>query len=133
MLSKEQNKTATGPKAYICQDYADGKEVPELARTYGLSSRRITQILNAAGITRRKPKRRDKQALSKVHVRIGLHLYQFRKDKGVDLMDASNDLDPSSIKIRRIEKGTSELELLDLLNIAAYMELNLPDLFDRGQ
>lgn len=110
---------------YICQDYLDGKEIVDLARTYGLTGTRISQILKAGGIKRRKPNRRDKQALSKLHVRIGLHLYQYRRDNGLDLTTVANDLELSAIKVRRIEKGISELELLDLLNIATYTDTDV--------
>ena len=37
----------------IAADYNDGKEIGEIARGYGLTERRVSQILRAEGITLR--------------------------------------------------------------------------------
>lgn len=112
----------------IVQDYRDGKEIHELRRIWGLSERRISQILRAQGVTRRPRRMGEKQALSRVHARIGLALYEYRTDNGVELFEAANDLEKSAIFIRKVEKGTTAIELLDLIDIAGYIGRELPDL-----
>jgi len=116
---------------YICDDYTTGKEVHELSRAYGISERRVGQILQANGITRRPRSLIAKASLSQVHTRVGLHLYTFRFNKGIGPHDAANDLGWTVIKLRKIEKGTTEVELLDLLDIAAYTETRLMEIIDK--
>lgn len=55
---------------YICQDYTDGMEIHELSRTYGVSERRISQILSENNITRRPRSTQQKSALSNHHTRL---------------------------------------------------------------
>lgn len=116
---------------YVCQDYLDGKEIHELSRIYGLSERRISQILKANKITRRPRNSVEKKALSREHARLGIHLYTFRFDRGIDLFDAADDLGWSAIKLRKIEKGTANVELLDLMDVAAYTEVKIGELLEK--
>lgn len=104
-----------------------------MARTYGLSEKRIKQILKVRKIPRRAYKKlTDKQAISQVHVRIGLCLYTYRMDHGIELFEAANDLERSMIRIRKIEKGTSPIELLDLIDIASYTGTTVSELLREG-
>ena len=117
---------------FICQDYASGKEINELSRTYGLSERRVSQILTAADIVRRPRKGREKQALSRLHARIGLHLYHYAKENGFDKRDVANDLEKTAIHVGKVYRGLVPLELLDLLDIAAYTQTSVAELIKDG-
>lgn len=114
---------------YLCQDYLDRKEIHELSRSYGLSERRVSQILQANGVPRR-PRNNHKKALSAAHSRLGLHLYNFRFEHGIDLFDAADAMGWSAITLRKVEKGTTSVELLDLLDIAAYTETKIETLLE---
>ena len=104
----------------LCQDYKDGMEINELARAYGLSERRVSQILRSNGIDRRPRRSGGKKALSSMHVRLGLHLYHYRHQNQIDLCVAADEIGWSSIALRKVENGTKEVELLDLIDIAAF-------------
>lgn len=117
--------------AYLCQDYQDGTEINELARSYGLSERRVSQILQANNIPRRPRPQGGKKPLSHEHARLGIHLYTHRFDRGIELHDAANDLGWSTIHLRKVEKGTTNVELLDLMDIAAYTETELGQLLEK--
>lgn len=67
--------------ADICHDY-NTMEVAELARTYGLSSKRIKQILDEKEISRRPRLAGEKRIISMAHSVVGLNLYSFREAKG---------------------------------------------------
>ena len=62
--------TTTERDQYICQDYTDGMEIHELSRTYGVSERRISQILHEYDIPRRPRNTQQKTALSNHHTRL---------------------------------------------------------------
>jgi hypothetical protein len=115
---------------YVGQDYREGKEIHELSRSYGLSERRISQILQIRGIPRRPRTSSEKKALSRQHSRIGIHLYNFRFEHNIELFKAVEDLGWSGITIRKVEKGTKELELLDLMDIAAYTQVKIGELLE---
>ena len=57
--------------AYLCQDYLDGTKINELARSYGLSERRVSQILQANNVPRRPRPQGGKKPLSHEHARLG--------------------------------------------------------------
>lgn len=117
--------------AFLCQDYQEGMEINELARSYGLSERRVSQILRANNIVRRPRVAADKKPLSAEHARIGLHLHKYRFERNLDPHTAATELGWSVIKLRKVEKGTTEVELLDLLDIAAYTEVNIGKLLEK--
>lgn len=116
---------------YICQEYKDGVAVGEISRSYGISERRVTQILRENGVAMRPRNQKAKRPLSATHARIGLHLYNHRFDRGIELHSAANDLGWSAIKLRKVEKGTREVELLDLLDIAAYTGVKVGELLEK--
>lgn len=115
----------------ILADYDDGKgmAVRELASAYGLSDKQIKNILKAQGVDSipRQPKVRE-QSISSVHARLGLHLYDYRFEKGHSDYYAANQINLSTLKLRRIERGRQEVDLLTLQDIAAYTETPLDDL-----
>ncbi len=113
---------------YICQDYSDGKEISELARSYGISDRRVAQILRANGVQLRPRSAEEKKPLSPLHARIGMHLYNYRFDRGFEPYSASMEMGWSMLKLRKVEKGVTELELLDLVDIAAFTGCKIVDL-----
>lgn len=124
--------TTTSRNEYVCQDYADGMEINELARTYGVSERRISQILVEHRVPRRPKNPVDKKPVSAQHVRLGLYLYNFRFDRGTEPHEAANALGWSVIKLRKIEKGVTSVELLDLFDIAAYTETSYGELLEKA-
>lgn len=114
----------------ICHDYKS-TEISELARSYGLSPKRIKQILDEKNVERRPRLTGEKRIISQVHSLIGLHLYSFREAKGLEALVAANQMGWSMIKLRRIEQGLQEIELLDLIDIATYTKTPVAQLLER--
>lgn len=114
--------------SHICEEYKDGKEVGDLARTYGLTERRTQQILRANGVVLRPRTTGDKKPISKLHAKIGLALYNYRFDHDIELYDAANDLGWSAIKVRKVEQGVGPIELLDLLDIKSFAKVDFGEL-----
>lgn len=115
---------------YIGQDYSSGIEINELARSYGVCEKRIAQILQIQGISRRPRSEVKKSVVSGSHVRLGLHLYNYRFENHIELHDASRDLGWSPIKLRKVEKGMTSVDLLDLQDIAAYTKCKVGQLVE---
>ncbi|NOD70158.1 hypothetical protein [Ruegeria sp. HKCCD7303] len=113
---------------YICQDYSDGKEISELARSYGISDRRVAQILRANEVQLRPRTTEEKKPLSPLHVRLGMHLYNYRFNRGLEPYDAATEMGWSMLKVRKVEKGVTELELLELIDIAKYTQTTLDEI-----
>ena len=55
-------------------------------------------------------------------------LYTHRFDRGMEVIEAAEQLGWSVITLRKVEKGVTTLELLDLMDIAAYTQMTLADL-----
>jgi hypothetical protein len=106
---------------YIIQDYKAQTSVKSLARSNGLTDRRIMQILNGHGVEiRPRPKRFEIEPISKQHERIGRSIADYMFDNEVDLYEASNALGWSFSKLRKTIEGITDIELLDLIDIASY-------------
>lgn len=115
----------------ICKDYLEsGKSIDELTRLYGLSSRRIRQVLDVGNIKLRPAARSNQLCLSGLHRRIGTHLYNYRFDLGREIGGVADDLSMSMIRVRQIERGIGKLELLEILDIASYTKTSLARLLE---
>lgn len=121
----------TSRDSCICADYRSGSTTGELAREHGLSETRINQILRSHRVDRR-PKFSDAAKVrSSFHARIGEKVYDHRFGLEQDVYDAATAIGISAIKLRKIEKGVCELELLDLLDLAAYIGVEVGELLER--
>jgi hypothetical protein len=108
---------------YIIQDYKAQTSVKSLARSYGLTDRRIMQILQGNNVEiRPRLKRFEIEPISKQHERIGRSIADYMFDNEVDLYQASNALGWSYGKLRKTIEGITDIELLDLMDIASYTE-----------
>jgi hypothetical protein len=106
---------------YIIQDYKAQTSVKSLARSYGLSDRRIMQILNGQGVEiRPRLKRFEIEPISKQHERIGRFIADYVFDNEIDLYQASIAIGWNFSKLRKTFEGIIDIELLDLLDIASY-------------
>jgi hypothetical protein len=106
---------------YIIQDYKAQTSVKSLARSYGLSDRRIMQILNGQGVEiRPRLKRFEIEPISKQHERIGRSIADYVFDNEIDLYQASIAIGWNFSKLRKTIEGIIDIELLDLLDIASY-------------
>ena len=112
----------------ILQDYNEGMDVSQLSRSYGIGERRILQILESEGAKIRPRQPGQATTISQRHVKIGLHLYEYRISEGLDPTEAAEKLGWSMIKMRKVEKGASTLELLDLIDISAYTKTPIEEL-----
>lgn len=117
---------------YIVAEYRNGRSVEEIARQNGLTPRRIKQILSGNHVVLRRKQAGETKPISRMHELIGLHLYFFRDDQGMEAIDAANKLGWSLIRFRKIERGVMELELLELLDILAFTKSTLEDIIKNG-
>lgn len=108
---------------YIVQDYAAGMDIKAIARDQGISDRRVMQILKSNGVEfRARKKRFEMKPISQAHERIGRMLVDHRFDNETEQHEAASDLGWSLLKLKKPEEGIIELELLDLMDVAAYTD-----------
>ncbi len=116
----------------ICQDARDGKTASEIARAYGLSPRRVQQILRERNIrnTRIRPTGHlQATPISRVHAKIGRAVYEHRFHRHQRLSDAAEQIGWSAIKLRRVEQGVHDLTLLDMQDLAEYLKTTAIELW----
>ena len=124
-----QNKERKERDNYIVLDYAAGLDSKSIARSNGISSRRVMQILKERGVDIRPRKQRfEIEPVSRMHERIGRVLIDYRFDAELDQLETANELGWSLHKLKKAEAGISELELLDLLDICALTRRKLTEL-----
>lgn len=97
--------------------------VERLALEVGLSTIRVKQILKAQGVTKeqRSPlaKIAEDRSLSPRHVRIGKQVAHYRSfNLSVDRTFFAQEIGWSTTKLSSVEKGTFNLTLIDLDDIA---------------
>jgi len=108
----------------ICQDARDGKTASEIARAYGLSPRRVQQILRERNVRNTRIRATghiSMSPISRVHAKIGQGVYDFRFHRHQRLTDAAEQIGWSAIKFRRVEQGLHDLTLLDMQDLADYL------------
>lgn len=123
-----ENMSTETRDSYLCEDYASGTEIGELSRMYGICERRVGQILRLNNIPVRPRPVKEKKPLSSQHTRLGLHLYHYRHERGVEPREAADNLGWFVLKLRKVEMGTTSVELLDLYDIAANTETRIEEL-----
>lgn len=107
---------------FIVNDYTAGRDVSELAREHGVSPRRVQQILSSHSVPlRQRRASRDKSPISRKHELIGQRLTNHMYDADLQPNDVANDLGWSFQKVWMIQQGIAEIELLDLLDLCAYV------------
>lgn len=106
----------------IAEDYTSGKTERELSIEYGLGEKRIRQILEAENV-RRRARRQDERdrEISPLHAKIGVRLYDYRFRLGQERGDVAEELGWSVHRVTYVEKGTHNLTLIDLQDLAAYI------------
>ena len=118
----------------IADDYVDGVSVEKLSREYGVGTRMVYRILSEKGLRTTDRKKKESpvtQPRSQLHARIGKELHDhYFVQKGLNRVDAANDLGISAKALRGIELGTNPLCLTDLQNIASYMKKSVGELVD---
>lgn len=118
---------------YIVQDYQAGQDLKTLSRSYGVTERRISQVLKEQGVAvKRRHREFEREPISSQHERIGRHLVDFRFEKDIDRREAANQLGWGYHKLRKVEEGVAELELLDLLDISTYTETPINEVLNFG-
>ena len=125
--------TTTERNKGIVEEYQDGREVAELAREYGVSARRIQQILKMNGVPIRQVRLADADRLpiSRVHERIGTKLTDYMWDNELQHNDVANKLGWNIMKLRRVQSGIMDLELLDLIDLASLVATSIDDLISQ--
>lgn len=118
----------------IAQDYLKGLNARELKDKYGVSIPLVYKVLAEQGATGPNAPERNKdleksRVLSKAHVKLGLRLYEHRQfTVGETRISAALTFNWTSKKIALVEKGETELTLMELIKMANYMRLSLPEL-----
>jgi len=116
----------------ICQDAIDGRPPAEIARAYGLSQRRVQQILRERNV--RKTSIRPSgylpmSPITRLHARIGKSVYDKRFERQQRLTEAAEEIGWSAIKLRRVEQGVHDITLLDLQDLVAYLDTTISKLW----
>lgn len=115
----------------LVEAYLTGRTIDDISRTYGLSQRRIHQILDARGVKRTKRRVPGEVAtISKLHQKIGLRVYNYYYDRGLTRVQAADKLGISPVRLRRIELGAADLELLMLQDLSRFLGITVGELVD---
>lgn len=116
----------------MCEDYENDTTltVESLAMRVGLSDRRVQQILSQRGGAIRRVPRSKRNAISKPHARLGLHLAEYRHHWRHDVRQSADLIGWSMNKLRDVERGFIEVDLLDAQCIATYRKTPLGKLLE---
>lgn len=117
----------------IIEDYLNNRPMVEIRREYGLSERRIFQILSKYGVTvsrKRKEKGAPPRPLSGLHQSIGRRLYDYYFEAEMERPTVAEKLGVSVQVVRRMELGAHNLDLFELQDIAAFMKISVGELLD---
>ena len=116
----------------ICERYlAENISIPRLAADVGLSDIRVRQILASAGVTKKDkvldPEEEADKTYSSRHVALGKFLIHKRTfSLGVDrTYFAKSVLGWSTSKLASVEKGTYNITLIDMVDLAASLSITL--------
>ncbi len=127
-----QSSPPLGRDAAICQRYlTENISIPRLAADVGLSEVRVKQILANAGISKRDKSFDLEEEVDKTysnrHVALGKFLIHTRTfSLGVDRSYfAKTKLGWSVPKLASIEKGTYNITLIDMVDLAAALNTTL--------
>lgn len=108
-----------------------GHTAQRIAIDEGLSLVRVEQILKPVRGKPRAIAAEGEQSLSPRHVRIGRKLSKHRQlVLGVDRPFLADKLKWSSVKVSYVEKGTHNLTLVDLEQIAKILQIKLWELLE---
>lgn len=119
--------------AEICARYEAGDSAEVLALDFGLSLAMVRVILRTGGV-RRTDKNRvfksdEEKVLSPTHLKIGNKLAYFRAfEFGVDRRTTADKLGWSMQRVAAVEKGSHNLTLFDLQDLAAFMKISIEEL-----
>ena len=110
----------------LVKTYESGGDIEAFCRENSIGERRFFQILKDNDVERREAvKKADKKPLSKVHERLGRRLNEFYTDNGFERRSAAKRLGWSSQILREVEKGTHDLTLFELQDMAAFIRVEI--------
>lgn len=117
----------------ICTRYVDGETADSIALDCGLGVMAVRMILKAGNALRGTTKRVKRSAEDKVittsHLRIGTTLSHYRAfTRGIDRRMAAQELQWSVQRVASVEQGTYNLSLLDLQDLARFMNTTIGEL-----
>lgn len=123
---------ASSRDSSICERYTNENiSVPRLAADVGLSEIRVRQILRDCGVAKKDkvidPDEEVDKTYSSRHVALGKFLIHKRTfDLGVDRgYFAKSVLSWSASKLASVEKGTYNITLVDMVDLAAALSITL--------
>jgi len=111
----------------IIECYLAGQTATELARAFGLSEPRIRQIV--AGLKKGK-QGRENRPVSDAHKRLGRKVYDHRFDRELSRRHVAEKLGWSLSKLANVEEGMVDPTLLDIQDLAAFMNINIGELLN---
>lgn len=117
----------------IAAEYMRGVTVPKLAIDFGLSIPTINRLLAAQDVDRSKRLKSTNvdKAIDHTHEIVGQRLYNYRSFTVFeDRIKGAENLGWSAKRLAQIEKGHSVLTLIELNDIALYMQLTLSQLLE---
>ena len=116
--------------AEIALGYLQGATAAKLGRKYKLSVPQIRKILAEQKVTRKDVivEAETSKAIDPMHVRLGLRIYNYRFKKGVATSIAAQLIGWSARKLRSIEQGQTVVSLMDLMEVARFMQTTPPEL-----
>jgi ribosome-binding protein aMBF1 (putative translation factor) len=111
----------------IVDCYMAGQTAAELARAFGLSEPRIRQIV--AGLKKGK-QGREHRPVSDAHKRLGRKVYDYRFDRELSRRFVADKLGWSLSKLANLEEGVVDPTLLDIQDLATFMNINIGELLN---
>lgn len=108
----------------IALGYLQNASAPQLARKHKLSIPQIRRILKEQKVCRGGVivQSETSKAIDPTHIRLGLRLYNYRFRKCVDVSIAAQLIGWSARKLRSIEQGKTVVTVIDLQEMATYMQ-----------
>lgn len=119
----------------ICDRYLKGGETAEsLAMDNGLSVASVRVILRDGGALKGKAPRvfrtETERVLSPLHAKLGGMLSHYRAfTRGIDRRMAADELNWSMQRVASVEKGVYNLTLVDLQDLARFLDKPIEELF----
>lgn len=115
----------------IALGYLAGQSAAKLGREYRLSVVQVRRILSAKKISRGEDivkQDEGSKVINPLHRKLGHKLYTFRFMKNLETLEAAEEMGWSAKRLKNVEQGYKLLTLIDLVEMAQFMDTPLTEL-----